>query len=37
MSENPSFAVEGYEAGVSGFILKPFIGRRVVETVRRLA
>lgn len=37
MSENPSFAVEGYEAGVSGFILKPFNGSRVVETVRRLA
>lgn len=36
MSENLSFAVKGYEVGASGFILKPLIGKRVMETVKRI-
>ncbi len=36
ISENISFAAKGYDVGVSGFILKPLIGRRVLETVKRI-
>ena len=36
MTENPCFAVEGYEVGVSGVILKPLTDRGVMKTLKRI-
>ena len=36
MSDNPSYAVNGYELGVSGFLLKPLAKDKVHETLNRL-
>ncbi len=36
MSDNPSYAVNGYELGVSGFLLKPLVKSKVHETLNRL-
>lgn len=36
MSDNPSYAVNGYDIGVSGFLLKPFVKDKVHETLNRL-
>ncbi len=36
MSDNPSYAVNGYELGVSGFLLKPLVKDKVHETLNRL-
>jgi len=36
MIEKPGLAVEGYEVGVSGVILKPLTDRGVMRTLRRI-
>ena len=36
MSDNPSYAVNGYDIGVSGFLLKPLVKDKVHETLNRL-
>lgn len=36
MSDNPSYAVNGYELGISGFLLKPLVKKKVQETLYRL-
>jgi len=36
MSDNPTYAVTGYELGVSGFLLKPLMRDKVHETLKRL-
>ena len=36
MSDNPSYAVSGYELGISGFLLKPLVKNKVHETLHRL-
>ena len=36
MSDNPSYAVNSYEIGISGFLLKPLAEDKVFETLRRL-
>lgn len=36
MSDNPSYAVNGYDIGISGFLLKPLVKDRVQETLHRL-
>lgn len=36
MSDNPSYAVNGYELGISGFLMKPLVKKKVHETLQRL-
>ncbi len=36
MSDNPSYAVNGYDIGVSGFLLKPLVKDKVHKTLHRL-
>lgn len=36
MSDNPSYAVNGYDIGVSGFLLKPLVKAKVHQTLNRL-
>ena len=36
MTEKPCLAVEGYEVGVAGVILKPLTDRGVMRTLRRI-
>ena len=36
MSDNPSYAVNGYELGISGFLLKPLVKNKVHEALHRL-
>lgn len=36
MSDNPAYAVNGYDVGVSGFLLKPLMRDKVHETLKRL-
>lgn len=37
MSDNPSYAVNGFELGASGFLLKPLVWNKVRETLNRLS
>lgn len=36
MSDNPSYAVNGYDIGVSGFLQKPLVKDKVRKTLNRL-
>lgn len=36
MSDNPSYAVNGYDIGVFGFLLKPLVKDKVLEMLHRL-
>jgi YesN/AraC family two-component response regulator len=36
MSDNPSYAVNGYELGISGFLLKPLVKNKVQDALHRL-
>jgi YesN/AraC family two-component response regulator len=36
MSDNPSYAVSGYDIGISGFLLKPLVKDKVHDTLNRL-